>query len=105
MVHGKVRGKRYTVVNYTGDRQSTHDFMVDWKACKVSAVNTDRKKGTEDVTIDVCRPGSRLIIKTEARGTGQWVRYDWLVLDDGAVLAGSYRDLTTCGPSVGKRMK
>jgi hypothetical protein len=102
-VHGKLRGKRYSVVNFTGDKQSTHDFIVDWKACKVSG--GERRNGTEDITIDVCRPGSRLIIKTESRGTGQWVRYDWVVLDDGAVLAGSYRDLTTCGPSVGKRAK
>jgi hypothetical protein len=102
---GKGRGKRYSVINFTGDRQSTHDFLIDWKACKVAGVGSDFDSGKEDITIDVCRPGSRLIIKTESRSTGQWVRYDWVVVDDGATLAGSYRDLTTCGPSVGKRAK
>jgi hypothetical protein len=101
----KPRGKRYAVINFTGDKQSTHDFVVDWKTCKVAETSPEFDAGTEDITIDVCRPGSRLVIKTESRTTGQWIRYDWVVIDDGAALAGSYRDATTCGPSVGKRGK
>ena len=101
----KLRGRRYSVINFTGDKQNKHDFVVDWKACQVAESSPEADSGALDVTVDVCRSGSRLVVKTESRATGQWIRYDWVVLDDGATLAGSYRDATTCGPSVGKRGK
>ncbi len=99
----KIQGKRYAIVNYTGDAQSHHGFVVDWKGCKVAELNQDFERGTEDIKVLVCRPGSRLVIKTENRTTGQWIQYDWVVLDGGTTLAGSYRDPATCGPSAGKR--
>jgi hypothetical protein len=101
----KVRGKRYSIINFTGDKQNPHEFIVDWKTCRVAEANREFESGSEDITVDVCRPGSRLIVKTDFRSNGHWIRYDWVVLDDGAVLAGSYRDPTTCGPSVGKRRR
>jgi hypothetical protein len=101
----KPKGRRYAVINFTGDKQSTHEFVVDWKACKVAETSPESDVGTLDITIDVCRPGSRLVIKSESRASGQWTRYDWVVLDNDATLAGSYRDAATCGPSVGKRAK
>jgi hypothetical protein len=101
----KVQGKRYLVVNYTGDTQNPHDFIVDWKACKVAELNKESENGTEDISVLVCRPGSRLVIKTDFRATGHWIQYDWVMLDGGATMAGSYRDPTTCGPSAGKRGK
>ena len=101
----KVQGKRYSVVNYTGETQSPHDFVVDWKACKVAELNKESESGTEDISVLVCRPGSRLVIKTDFRATGHWIQYDWIMLDGGATMAGSYRDPTTCGPSAGKRGK
>jgi len=99
----KIQGKRYSVVNYTGDTQNPHDFIVDWKACKVAEVSQDFERGTEEVSVLVCRPGSRLVIKTDFKATGQWTQYDWVMLDGGATMAGSYRDPATCGPSAGKR--
>ena len=98
-------GKHYAVVNYTGDTQNAHDFIVDWKNCKVAEVNQESEHGTEDITVIVCRPGSRLVIKTDFRSTGHSIQYDWVMLDNGATMAGSYRDPTTCGPSAGKRVK
>lgn len=98
----KIQGKRYAVVNYTGDTQSPHDFVVDWKGCKVAELNPDYEHGNEDISVLVCRPGTRLVIKTEVKSTGQWIQYDWVMLDLGATMAGSYRDATTCGPSAGK---
>lgn len=101
----KVTGKHYAVVNYTGDTQNAHDFIVDWKTCKVAEVNQESEHGTEDITVIVCRPGSRLAIKTDFRSTGHSIQYDWVMLDNGATMAGSYRDPATCGPSAGKRVK
>jgi hypothetical protein len=101
----KAQGKRYSVINYTGDTQNPHDFIVDWKLCKVAELSQESDLGTEDISVLVCRPGSRLIIKTDFRTTGSSIQYDWVVLDKGATLAGSYRDPTTCGPSAGKRGK
>jgi hypothetical protein len=98
----KIQGKRYTIVNYTGDTQSPHDFVVDWKACKVAELSPDYERGNEEISVLVCRPGTRLVIKTELKSTGQWIQYDWVLLDLGATMAGSYRDATTCGPSAGK---
>jgi len=101
----KLQGKRYAVVNYTGDKSNTHDFVIDWKACKVAELSPEFEHGTVDLSVLVCRPGSRLVIKTESKTTGQWIQYDWVVLDGGATLAGSYRDPSTCGPSAGKRVE
>ena len=101
----KLQGKRYSVINYTGDTQNPHDFIVDWKSCKVAELSQESDLGTEDISVLICRPGSRLIIRTDFRTTGSSIQYDWVVLDKGATLAGSYRDPTTCGPSAGKRGK
>jgi hypothetical protein len=101
----KVRGKRYSIVNYTGDTLNPHDFIIDWKACKVAEMNPEFERRAEDITIEVCRPGSRLIMKTDFRATGHWIHYDWVLLDGGATLAGAYCDATTCGPSAGKQAK
>jgi hypothetical protein len=101
----KLQGKRYSVVNYTGDAQNPHDFIVDWKSCKVAELNQEFERGNEEISVIVCRPGSRLVIKAEVKTTGQWVQYDWVMLDGGATMAGSYRDQSTCGPSAGKRAK
>jgi hypothetical protein len=99
----KVQGKHYAITNYTGDTKHTHEFVVDWKACKVAEVNQDYERGAEEISIVLCRINSRLIIKTELRNTSNSVQYDWVVLDNGATLAGSYYDQTTHGPSLGKR--
>jgi hypothetical protein len=101
----KVQGKRYSVVNYTGETKNPHDFVVDWKSCKVAELNKEFESGTEDISVLVCRPGNRLVIKTDFRATDYWIQYDWIMLDGGATMAGSYRDPTTCGPSAGKRAK
>ncbi len=101
----KAKGKHYAIVNYTGDTQNPHTFVVDWKTCKVAELSQEYEHGTEDINVLVCRPGSRLVIKVDFRTTGYWVQYDWIVLDNGATMAGSYRDPTTCGPSVGKRAR
>jgi hypothetical protein len=99
----KASGRKYSVINYTGDKQNPHDFLVDWKACKVVELGQDLARGPEEVTVEVCRPGSRLIIKTEFKSTGYFVHYDWILLDNGTTLAGAYCDQSTCGPSAGKR--
>ena len=101
----KLQGKRYSVVNYTGDTQNPHDFIVDWKSCKVAELSQEFERGNEEISVIVCRPSTRLVIKTEVKTTGQWVQYDWVMLDGGATMAGSYRDQATCGPSAGKRAK
>jgi hypothetical protein len=101
----RVKGKHYAIVNYTGDTQNPHTFVVDWKTCKVAELNQEQERGTEDINVLVCRPGNRLVIKADFHTTGYWVQYDWIVLDNGATMAGSYRDPTTCGPSVGKRAR
>jgi len=100
----KLKGKKYSVINHTGDKQHPHEFVVDWKACKVVEVSQEPERSA-NVTVEVCRPGSRLIIKTDFKAAGYFIHYDWVLLDDGATLAGAYCDPTTCGPSVGKRAK
>jgi hypothetical protein len=101
----KVFGKRYSVVNFKGDNETSHEFVIDWKSCKVAELNQDYERGNEDITVSICRPASRLVMKTENRKTGFWIQYDWIVLDNGATLAGSYKDPASCGPSAGKRGK
>ena len=101
----KLKGRKYTIVNYTGDKTSAHDFIVDWKACNVAEVGMEFERGPEKITVEVCRPGSRLIIKADYKANNYFVHYDWVVLDDGATLAGAYCDPTTCGPAAGKRAK
>ena len=100
----KLKGRKYSIVNYTGDKQNPHEFIVDWKACKVAELSQEFERAP-DVTVEVCRPGSRLIIKTDFKATGSFIHYDWVLLDDSATLAGAYCDQTTCGPSAGKRAK
>ena len=101
----KVNGKRYHMVNYTGETRNPHDFVIDWNGCKVAELNDDYQHGTEDISVLVCKPGHRLVIKTEFKTTGYWAQYDWVLLDKGATLAGAYRDPAGCGPSAGKRAK
>jgi hypothetical protein len=101
----KVNGKHYLMVNYTGETQNPHDFVIDWKGCKVAEMNPDFQNGAEDITVQVCKPGVRLVIKTEFKNSGYWVQYDWVLLDNGATLAGAYRDPAGCGPSAGKRAR
>ena len=101
----KLRGKRYSIVNYTGDTQNPHNFIVDWKSCKVAELSPEFERKQEDITIEICRTGSRLIMKTDFRATGQFSRYDWVLLDAGATVAGAYCDSSTCGPSAGKQVK
>jgi hypothetical protein len=101
----KVNGKRYQMVNYAGEVQNPHEFIIDWNACKVAEQSPDFEHGTEDISVLVCKPNSRLVIKTEFKNTGYWAQYDWVLLDKGATLAGAYRDPAGCGPSVGKRAK
>gem|GEM_PF-3469292 len=101
----KPRGKHYSVVNYTGDVKSPHTFVVDWKACKVVEIGPEFERGAEDIVVEVCRPGSRLIMKTDFRATGTFIHYDWVLTDLGSTVAGAYCDATTCGPSVGKQTK
>jgi hypothetical protein len=40
----KIQGKRYSVVNYTGDTQNPHDFIVDWKAPGLRAWHRGRQR-------------------------------------------------------------
>jgi hypothetical protein len=101
----KPRGKRYYVINFTGDKQTPHEFVVDWAGCKVAEISPDFEGGAGDINVEICRPGSRLIVKTTVRASGYSVHYDWVVLDNGATLAGAYCDQATCGPSAGKRGK
>lgn len=98
-------GQHYRVVNHTGDVRNRHDFQIDWNGCKVTEFNDQTRQGTETITVSVCRPGQRLVMRTDFRATGYWIQYDWVLLDDGATLAGSYRDGGSCGPSVGQRVK
>ena len=93
------------MVNYTGETQNPHDFVIDWKGCKVSETSAEYQSGTEEITVQACKPGSRLVIKTEFKTSGYWIQYDWVLLDNGATLAGAYRDPAGCGPSAGKRSK
>jgi hypothetical protein len=44
-------------------------------------------------------------MKTDFRATGRFIRYDWVLLDAGATVAGAYCDSATCGPSAGKQVK
>lgn len=101
----KVTGTRYSIINHTGEVKNLHDFIVDWRRCKVSELNQDYERGAESIIVEVCQPGQRLVMHTDFRTTGYSIRYDWVVLDDGKTLAGSYRDPSSCGPSVGKRVK
>ena len=101
----KLKGKHYAVVNYTGDKQGAHNFIVDWRACKIAELNEDFEHGQEDITVLACRPGSRLVFKTDFRPSGYFIQYDWVMLDNGSTVAGSYRDPTSCGPSAGKAAK
>lgn len=101
----KVNGKRYAMVNYTGEIQNPHDFVIDWKGCKVAEMGSDYQSGNEEITVLACKPGNRLVIKTEFKNSGYWVQYDWILLDNGTTLAGAYRDPAGCGPSAGKRAK
>lgn len=97
----KVKGKHYTVINYAGDRQSAHEFIVDWRTCAIAEVSQEFELGQETISVIACRPGSRLVFKVDLRETGYSMQYDWVVLD-GSTVAGSYRDLSTCGPSVAR---
>jgi len=101
----KVNGRHYLMVNYTGETQNPHDFVIDWKGCKVAEMGSDFQNGSEEITVQVCKPGVRLVIKTEFKNSGYWVQYDWVLLDNGATLAGAYRDPAGCGPSAGKRAR
>jgi hypothetical protein len=101
----KVVGKHYMMVNYTGETQHPHDFIIDWKGCKVAEAGADYQNGSEEITVQACKPGSRLVIRTEFKNSGYWAQYDWVLLDGGATLAGAYRDPAGCGPSAGKRAK
>ncbi len=101
----KVNGKHYLMVNYAGETQNLHDFIIDWNGCKVAEQNQDYQSGAEQISVQVCKPGQRLVLKTEFKNTGYWAQYDWVSLDKGAMLAGAYRDPAGCGPSVGKRGK
>ncbi len=101
----KVNGRHYLMVNYTGETQNPHDFVIDWKGCKVAEMGADYQNGNEEITVQVCKPGARMVIKTEFKNSGYWAQYDWVLLDNGATLAGAYRDPAGCGPSVGKRAR
>jgi hypothetical protein len=101
----KVNGRHYLMVNYTGETQNPHDFVIDWKGCKVAEMGADYQNGAEEITVQVCKPGARMVIKTEFKNSGYWVQYDWVLLDNGATLAGAYRDPAGCGPSAGKRAR
>ena len=101
----KPRGKHYSIVNYTGDTKKPHEFVVDWKTCKVAELGPEFDSGAEEITVEVCRPGNRLIMKTDFRTTGTFIHYDWVMLDLGATVAGAYCDAATCGPSAGKQGK
>jgi hypothetical protein len=101
----KVNGKRYHMVNYTGETENPHDFVIDWSGCKVAELSEDYQRGAENITIVACKPGRRLVVKTEFKSSGYWVQYDWLMLDKGATAAGAYHDQAGCGPSAGKRVK
>jgi hypothetical protein len=101
----KLKGRKYAVVNYTGDKTSAHDFIIDWKACNVAEAGQAFERGPDRITVEVCRPGSRLIIKADYKSNNYFIHYDWVLLDEGATLAGAYCDPTTCGPSAGKRAK
>jgi hypothetical protein len=97
-----VSGRHYAMVNYTGDVRNPHDFTIDWANCRVSEHNQEFSEGTEDIRISVCRPRSRLTMRTDFRATGYWIQYDWVFLDDGTLVGGYYHDPGSYGPSVGK---
>jgi hypothetical protein len=42
---------------------------------------------------------------TQLPAKTSWTLYDWVVLDNGATLAGSYHEPTMAGPSVGRRAR
>ena len=72
---------------------------------KIAELSEDFEHGQEDITVLACRPGSRLVFKTDFRTNGYFIQYDWVMLDNGSTVAGSYRDPTSCGPSAGKAAK
>lgn len=99
------QGTHYAVVNHVGDTRNPHDFIVDWSQCRVTELNEQFSRGRETIKVSVCRPNSRLVMRTDFLDSGYWIQYDWVLLDDGATVAGSYRDAGTCGPSAGKRVR
>jgi hypothetical protein len=101
----KVNGKRYHMLNYTGETENPHDFIIDWNGCKVAEMSEEYRRGDETITVLGCKPGRRLLVKTEFKISGYWAQYDWVSLDKGATVAGAYRDQAGCGPSAGKRVK
>jgi hypothetical protein len=100
---GKGWGKRYYVVNYAGEKENPHEFLVNWGACKVFEISESSERGNEDISVQHCKPGKRLVVKTQFSANGHWILYDWVVLENGGVLAGSYHEPASSGPSVGRR--
>jgi hypothetical protein len=101
----KVTGKHYYVVNYKGEQESPHEFVVNWTGCKVAELGDAAAQGKEVINVVHCRPGKRLVVKAQFSADGAWTLYDWVVLENGAVLAGSYHEQTIAGPSVGRRAR
>jgi len=101
----KVQGKRYSVVNYTGDTQNAHDFIVELEVVQGRRAEPGiraRNRGHQRCGVPPRQPFGHQDGLPNHRN---WIQYDWVMLDGGATMAGSYRDPTTCGPSAGKRRK
>ena len=94
-------GQHYYVINYTGDTQNRHDFLIDFGARTVRELNQPTEKRDQTLTVSIIRPKARLIMRTQIGSTGYWIEYDWVFLDDGRTIAGCYRDRGSSGPSVG----
>jgi hypothetical protein len=102
----KVSGKHYYVINYAGEKEDPHEFVVNWTGCKVLELSEAGMEGKLDISVLHCKPGKRLVVKTtQLPAKTAWTLYDWVVLDNGATLAGSYHEPTMAGPSVGRRAR
>ena len=97
----RASGRHYFVINYTGDTQNRHDFIIDSAARTVRELNQPTESRDQMLIVSTFQPHERLVMHTLISSTGYWIDYDWVFLEDGRIIAGCYRDRGSNGPSVG----
>ena len=95
---------RYQVVNYSGMVRHPREITVDYPSQTILE-HSGLAFEVETVSTNLWVLNHRLVVKTRNPVNGYWVEYDWVILDNGKMLAGCYRDENGSGPSIGHLVK
>ncbi len=101
-----VSGVRYRIENFVYNSpdvyqnpRNFHDFVVDFRGCRIQPLNPVYAAGQEEIRVLVCRERSRLTFPS--RTPGSFVEYDWVFTNNGQTIHGAYRQGGSFGPLVG----